>query len=175
MPATAATGVEYELFDVAKQERLLGFALTARGNAMRDVAHQIADAVYEKILGVRGAFWTRIAYVTATGTGKGAQLRADGRRQRRLQPADRGALARAAAVAGVEPGRQPPGLRQLRARQLARSTSRTSPPARASWSPSFRGINGAPAFSPDGRRLALTLSQERQPRDLRDGPGQQAR
>ena len=32
---------------------------------MRDVAHQIADAIYEKILGVRGAFWTRIAYVTA--------------------------------------------------------------------------------------------------------------
>ena len=39
--------VEYELFDVARKERLLGFALSARGNAMRDVAHQIADAVYE--------------------------------------------------------------------------------------------------------------------------------
>ena len=63
--------VEYELFDVAKQQRLLGFAMTARGNAMRDVAHQIADAIYEKILGVRGAFWTRIAYVTASGVGQG--------------------------------------------------------------------------------------------------------
>src|SRR5690606_31156647 len=45
---------EYELFDVAKQERLLGFALTAPASAMRDVAHQISDAVYEKILGVPG-------------------------------------------------------------------------------------------------------------------------
>ena len=53
--------VEYELFDVATQQRLLGFALTARSNAMRDVAHQIADAIYEKILGVPGAFVTRIA------------------------------------------------------------------------------------------------------------------
>src|SRR5690606_29604107 len=61
--------VEYELFDVAKQERLLGVAMTGRANAMRDVGHQIADAIYEKILGVRGAFWTRIAYVTSTGTG----------------------------------------------------------------------------------------------------------
>src|SRR5690606_16166093 len=61
--------VEYELFDLAKQERLLGFAMTARANAMRDVAHQVADAVYEKILGVPGAFWTRIAYITAAGTG----------------------------------------------------------------------------------------------------------
>ncbi len=67
--------VEYELFDVAKQQRLLGFAMTARGNAMRDVAHQIADAVYEKILGVRGAFWTRIAYVTASGLGMPAAMR----------------------------------------------------------------------------------------------------
>ena len=57
--------VEYELFDVAKGERMLGLAMTARSNAMRDVAHQMADAIYEKITGVRGAFWTRIAYVTA--------------------------------------------------------------------------------------------------------------
>ena len=52
---------EYELFDVAKQERLLGFALTARSSAMRDVAHQIADAEYEKITGERRAYWTRVA------------------------------------------------------------------------------------------------------------------
>jgi len=65
--------VEYELFDVARQQRLLGFAMTARSNAMRDVAHQIADAIYEKILGVRGAFSTRIAYVTASGTGANLQ------------------------------------------------------------------------------------------------------
>src|SRR5690606_16433907 len=63
--------VEYELFDVARGERLLGLAMTARASAMRDVAHQMADAIYEKILGVRGAFWTRIAYVTATGSGNG--------------------------------------------------------------------------------------------------------
>ena len=61
--------VEYELFDVAKGERLLGLAMTARANAMRDVSHQMADAIYEKVTGVRGAFWTRIAYVTASGSG----------------------------------------------------------------------------------------------------------
>src|SRR5690349_17646102 len=65
--------VEYELFDVARQQRLLGFAMTSRDDAMRDVAHQIADAIYEKILGVRSAFWTRIAYVTASGVGRNTQ------------------------------------------------------------------------------------------------------
>src|SRR5690606_22326368 len=65
--------VEYELFDVARQQRLLGFAMTSRADAMRDVAHQVADAIYEKILGVRGAFWTRVAYVTASGVGQNTQ------------------------------------------------------------------------------------------------------
>ena len=110
--------VEYELFDVAKQQRLLGFAMTARSNAMRDVAHQIADAVYEKILGVRGAFWTRIAYVTAAGVGTGKPLRTDGGRFRWRQPADRRALGGTAVVAGMEPGRTQARVRQLRARQF---------------------------------------------------------
>ena len=61
--------VEYELYDVARQQRLLGLAVGGRAKGMRDVAHQIADQIYEKILGVRGAFWTRVAYVTASGIG----------------------------------------------------------------------------------------------------------
>ena len=165
--------VEYELFDVAKQERLLGLALTARSNAMRDVAHQMADAIYEKILGVRGAFWTRIAYITQTGTRQAGALRADGRRLGRLQPADRGALGRAAAVAVVEPGRQQAGLRQLRARQLL------------DLHPGHRHRRArAGRQLPRHQRRADVLAgrpppgadpvAQRQPRDLRDGPGQQA-
>ena len=69
MPEGGNLRVEYELFDVSKQTRILGEAKIAPGTAARDLAHQVADSVYEKILGVRGAFWTRIAYVTASGTG----------------------------------------------------------------------------------------------------------
>jgi len=60
--------VEYELFDIAKQQRVLGQVMTLPATGARDLSHQLADAVYEKILGVRGAFWTRIAYITAVGT-----------------------------------------------------------------------------------------------------------
>ena len=63
-----AIRVEYELFDVARQQRLADGAISGQRSGLRDVAHQIADIVYEKILGVRGAFWTRIAYITATGS-----------------------------------------------------------------------------------------------------------
>jgi Tol biopolymer transport system component len=69
MQAAATTGSSTSCSTSPSQERLLGVALTAPGSAMRDVAHQIADAIYEKILGVPGAFWTRIAYITQTGLG----------------------------------------------------------------------------------------------------------
>src|SRR5580698_3135015 len=64
--------VEYELWDVNKQQSLLAQSFTAPAGDLRGVAHQIADQIYEKITGVRGAFWTRIAYITAVGTGNNA-------------------------------------------------------------------------------------------------------
>ena len=154
--------VEYELFDVAKQERLLGFALTARANAMRDVAHQIADAVYEKVLGVRGAFFTRIAYVTATGTGKGAQYA--------LMVADSDGFNPQTVVRSPEPllspSWSPDGNRLAYVSFEGGSSSiyiQNIGSGARELIAKFRGINGAPAFSPDGRRLALTLSRSGNP------------
>lgn len=153
---------EYELFDVAKQERLLGFALTARSSAMRDVAHQIADAVYEKITGVRGAFWTRIAYVTASGVGKGARYA--------LMVADADGWNPQTVVRSNEPLLSPswsPDGRKLAYVSFERGNSSIfiqdiSTGARELIA-SYRGINGAPSFSPDGSRLALTLSRSGNP------------
>ncbi len=51
-----ALRVEYELFDVAKQQKIADGAISGQRTGLRDIAHQVADAVYEKILGVRGAF-----------------------------------------------------------------------------------------------------------------------
>ncbi|KAF1715286.1 Tol-Pal system beta propeller repeat protein TolB [Pseudoxanthomonas yeongjuensis] len=154
--------VEYELFDVAKQERLLGLALTARSNAMRDVAHQMADAIYEKILGVRGAFWTRIAYITQTGLGKDARYA--------LMVADSDGFNPQTVVRSAEPLLSPswsPDGNRLAYVSFERGNSsiyiqNISTGARELVS-SFRGINGAPTFSPDGRKLALTLSRSGNP------------
>src|SRR5581483_3290013 len=45
--------VEYELWDVNRQQRLLGEAMSpASTSDLRSVAHQIADKIYEKITGV---------------------------------------------------------------------------------------------------------------------------
>lgn len=154
--------VEYELFDVARQERLLGLAMTARANAMRDVAHQMADAIYEKILGVRGAFWTRIAYVTATGAGEGARYA--------LMVADADGYNPQTVVRSNEPLLSPawsPDGRRLAYVSFERGNSSIYIQDITTGSrelvSSFRGINSGPAFSPDGNRLALTLSRSGNP------------
>ena len=154
--------VEYELYDVAKQQRLLGLALGGRAQGMRDVAHQIADQIYEKILGVRGAFWTSIAYVTATGTSPHIQYA--------LMVADSDGFNPQTVVRSSEPLLSPawsPDRRKLAYVSFERGNStiyvqELTTGAREMLA-SFRGINGAPAFSPDGRRLALTLSKSGNP------------
>ncbi len=154
--------VEYELFDVAKGERLLGLAMTARSNAMRDVAHQMADAIYEKITGVRGAFWTRIAYVTASGLG--------GNMRYALMVADSDGYNPQTIVRSAEPLLSPdwsPDGRKLAYVSFERGNSSIYVQDIATGGrelvASFRGINSAPSFSPDGRKLAMALSRSGNP------------
>ena len=59
--------IRYELVSVANGERLLGTAVPVDAKALKRASHRVSDAVYEKILGVRGAFATRVAYVAVDG------------------------------------------------------------------------------------------------------------
>jgi TolB protein len=154
--------VEYELYDIAKQERLLGLALTGRGKGLRDVAHQIADQIYEKILGVRGAFWTRIAYITQAGTGPASRYA--------LMVADSDGFNPQTVVRSGEPLLSPawsPDGRRIAYVSFERGNSTIYVQEIATGArevlASFKGINGAPAFSPDGRRMAMTLSKSGNP------------
>lgn len=158
VPALGSYRTEYELFDVARQQRLLGIALTAAPASMRDVAHQISDAVYEKILGVRGAFWTRIAYVSASGLGRDTRYAlivadADGYNPHTVVTSNEPLLSpswspdgRRLAYVSFEGGNSGIWIQDVASAAREKITS-------------FRGINGAPSFSPDGSKLAMSLSK----------------
>lgn len=151
--------VEYELWDVNKQESLLHQQMPpAPVGDLRSVAHQIADIIYEKVTGVRGAFWTRIAYITAVGLGNNTNYSlivadSDGfnpqvvarSRESLLSPAWSPDGTKLAYVS-FESGNSNIYVQDITtgSRQLVESHP--------------RGINGAPAWSPDGTKLAVALS-----------------
>jgi len=59
--------VEFRLWDVLPGNQLVGTAFTAPKANWRRVAHIMADAIYQRLLGEKGYFDTRVAYVSAEG------------------------------------------------------------------------------------------------------------
>ncbi|MEJ1471204.1 MAG: Tol-Pal system protein TolB, partial [Candidatus Sedimenticola sp. (ex Thyasira tokunagai)] len=65
--------IRFQLFDVFKGEQLTGYEIPSTAQNLRSRAHQTADYIYEKLTGQRGAFDTRVAYVTSTRKAGGDQ------------------------------------------------------------------------------------------------------
>ncbi|HVY15617.1 MAG TPA: Tol-Pal system beta propeller repeat protein TolB [Rhodopila sp.] len=59
--------VEFRLWDVLPQRQIQGTAYTTTQANWRRIAHIIADVIYERLLGEKGYFDTRIVYISATG------------------------------------------------------------------------------------------------------------
>ncbi len=154
--------VEFELYDVLTQERMLGNAVAARPGELRRVAHHVSDLIFERILGIRGAFSTKIAYITATGV-------ADELRYA-LVVADADGFGPQEVVRSKEPLLSPswsPDGRHLAYVSFEKGNSSIYVQEIATGSrqqlSGLAGINGAPDFSPDGRQLAMTLSKDGDP------------
>ena len=155
--------VRFQILDVLRAQTIATEErIVPDPRRLRPVAHQIADIIYEKLMGVPGYFNSQIAYVAATGSLKNRLFQiviadADGAdpvtvatsREPLMSPAwspDRTQLA----YVGFERGRSAIYVHTLATGELRRFAQE-------------RGINGAPAWSPDGRQLAVTLSFERNP------------
>ena len=65
--ADGRLNVDFRLWDVYAGDQLVGTRLTATPDSWRTIAHQIADAVYEKLTGEKGYFDTRVVFVAESG------------------------------------------------------------------------------------------------------------
>lgn len=59
--------VEFRLWDVLPGQQIQGTAYTATSSNWRRIGHIIADVIYERLLGEKGYFDTRICYISGTG------------------------------------------------------------------------------------------------------------
>ncbi|MGH8198677.1 MAG: Tol-Pal system beta propeller repeat protein TolB [Steroidobacteraceae bacterium] len=151
--------VRYELMSVASGQRLAGAAMPADGKALKLASHRISDAIYEKILGVRGAFATRIAYVAVHGPATQRSYRlivtdADGANERVVFGSPEPIMSpawspdgRSLAYVSFHSGLAAIYVQRLSTGEQVRVSARS-------------GINGAPSYSPDGTQLALALSRK---------------
>ncbi|GAB3549200.1 Tol-Pal system beta propeller repeat protein TolB [Noviherbaspirillum agri] len=146
--------VRYRLLDTLRATSLSGFGQVAGPDRMRVAAHKISDDIYEKLLGVRGAFATRIAYVTKTGN------------EYRLEVADADGEGTQVALRSnepiISPTWSPDGTRVAyvsfeNKKPVVYVQDLTS--RRRTAIANYRGSNSAPSWSPDGSRLALALSR----------------
>jgi len=147
--------VRFRLWDVVRGQDLGGQSYAVTTADLRLAAHRIADFIYEKLTGDKGAFSTRIAYVT-----KAAQ-------RYQLWVADADGENAQSALASPEPIISPAW--SPNGSQLAYVSFESRKPVvythdvvsgKRRLIANFRGSNSAPAWSPDGRTLAVTLSRD---------------
>ena len=151
-----AYSVQFQLFDVFGRDQLVGYKMPASRGTMRRVAHRAADMIYEKLTGIKGVFDTKVAYVTAQQSNSGQLFS--------LIVSDQDGESEHTIMESTDPIMSPawsPDSRRLayvsfegNHSSVFIQTLRTGNRIQVSSKP---GINGAPAFSPDGRKLVLTL------------------
>lgn len=148
--------VDFDLVNTLTGQTMVSQRFTGTQAALRNAAHRVSDVIYEKIIGVRGAFATRIAYVSVDGQASNARYQliiadSDGENQRKVLESRYPIMSPAWSADGqwiayvsFESRRSAVYVQQVRTGERSRVSARA-------------GINGAPSFSPDGKRLALTL------------------
>ncbi|HVL02344.1 MAG TPA: Tol-Pal system beta propeller repeat protein TolB [Dongiaceae bacterium] len=152
---------DFEIFDVFAQRSAKKGTVTS--NNLRGMAHYISDVIYETVTGIRGAFSTRMLYVTME--------HMQARKQRyRLYVADVDGFNEKIILESPEPILSPTWAPN--GRHIAYVSFQSTRPSiyiqdtvtgRQQKITGFPGLNGAPSFSPDGRQLAMTLSKDGNP------------
>ena len=147
----------FQLFDTLRGAQLLAFRLTSSRSDLRATGHRISDMIFRNLTGLPGVFETRIAYVSEERTAAARHFRlivsdSDGANVQVIADSPDPLMSpawspdgRKIAYVSFEGDRSSVYVQTLRTGARDRVSARA-------------GINGAPVFSPDGRKLMLTLS-----------------
>nr|WP_178088869.1 MULTISPECIES: Tol-Pal system beta propeller repeat protein TolB [Pseudomonas] len=163
VPSGGRLQVQYTLFNVATEQQVSTGSVSGGTDQLRDMAHFIADQSFEKLTGIKGAFSTRMLYVTAERLG-GANVRYT------LQRSDYDGARAVTLLQSREPILSPryaPDGKRIAYVSFEQKRPRIFiqyvDTGRREQLTNFEGLNGAPAFSPDGNRLAFVLSKDGNP------------
>lgn len=155
--------VQYALFNVNTEQQVMTGNVGGGTDQLRDMAHHIADQSFEKLTGVKGAFSTRLLYVTAERMGTNNT-------RYTLQRSDYDGARAVTLLQSREPILSPsfaPDGRRIAYVSFEQRRPRIFvqhiDTGRREQITNFEGLNGAPAWSPDGNRLAFVLSRDGNP------------
>lgn len=149
-------GLDVELVSTADGSRVASYRIGVVSNPRR-IAHKAADKIFERITRTKGAFDTRLAYVTSTGQRPNKTYKlyiadSDGHNPHTILSSDQPIMS---------PSWSPNGS-QLAYVSFERGTSaiyiQNIFTGKKRLVSGRKGINGAPVWSRDGSRLALSLS-----------------
>jgi TolB protein len=156
--------LDYELYDVLRQTRVFSGFESGPASDARMLAHRVADKIYGHLTGVRGAFATRLLYVSVARGGAGSKD------YYRLTMSDSDGARPIVLLESREPLLAPTWAPD--ARQVAYVSFETGRPAifrqdlatgKREQLTNFKGLNTSPAWSPDGKTMAMVLSKDGNP------------
>ena len=150
-------------FDVSLERKLIAGKVSGVTSQHREIAHMVADKVFEGITDIPGAFSTKVMYVLVEGRGTATP-------SWRLEIADSDGENAQRVLESLQPIMSPTWAPD--GETIAYVSFETGTPnivvqeiysGEREVVAAFEGINSSPEFSPDGKRLAMSLSRDGNP------------